>query len=142
MTHPTDARRYAPLSEPFPMWRGGALYGGRIAYETWGKLSARRDNAILLFTGPPRRRTPRPPRKTRAMAGGRDGGRAVRHRLRALLRHLRQFARLLLRLHRPASIDPATDQPYRLSFPDLSVEDIARAGYGPCAHSGSNGSTR
>ena len=29
----------------------------------------------------------------------------------------------------PASQDPATGRPYRLTFPDLSVEDIARAGY-------------
>ena len=29
----------------------------------------------------------------------------------------------------PASINPATGTAYRLSFPDLSVEDIARAGY-------------
>src|SRR5437763_17215904 len=29
----------------------------------------------------------------------------------------------------PASVDPATGQPYRLTFPDLSVEDIARAGF-------------
>jgi homoserine O-acetyltransferase/O-succinyltransferase len=28
-----------------------------------------------------------------------------------------------------ASADPATGQPYRLTFPDLSVEDIARAGF-------------
>jgi homoserine O-acetyltransferase len=29
----------------------------------------------------------------------------------------------------PASVDPATGLAYRLDFPDLSVEDIARAGY-------------
>ncbi len=29
----------------------------------------------------------------------------------------------------PNSNDPATGKPYRLSFPDLSVEDIARAGF-------------
>jgi homoserine O-acetyltransferase len=29
----------------------------------------------------------------------------------------------------PAAIDPATGRAYRLTFPDLSVEDIARAGY-------------
>ena len=29
----------------------------------------------------------------------------------------------------PASIDPATGLAYRLEFPDLSVEDIARGGY-------------
>jgi len=36
----------------------------------------------------------------------------------------------------PASIDPATGQPYRLTFPDLSVEDIARAGYETVRHLG------
>ncbi|EQD56809.1 homoserine O-acetyltransferase, partial [mine drainage metagenome] len=29
----------------------------------------------------------------------------------------------------PASVDPGTGQPYRLTFPDLSIEDIARAGH-------------
>jgi homoserine O-acetyltransferase len=29
----------------------------------------------------------------------------------------------------PASINPATGAPYRMSFPELSVEDIARGGY-------------
>ncbi len=46
-----DARRYAALSDPFPMWRGGTLRRARIAYETWGKLNAARSNALLLFTG-------------------------------------------------------------------------------------------
>src|SRR5205823_340849 len=48
---PMDARKYASMSDPFPMWRGGALHGARIAYETWGTLNAARDNALLLFTG-------------------------------------------------------------------------------------------
>ena len=34
-TSPMDARQYALLPDPFPMWRGGALRGARIAYETW-----------------------------------------------------------------------------------------------------------
>ena len=46
-----DARRYAKLPDPFPMWRGGAVHGAQIAYETWGRLNAARDNALLLFTG-------------------------------------------------------------------------------------------
>ena len=36
-----DARRYATLPDPFPMWRGGELHGARIAYESWGKLNPR-----------------------------------------------------------------------------------------------------
>ena len=50
-TSPMDARQYAVLPDPFPMWRGGVLHGARIAYETWGELNAQRDNAVLLFTG-------------------------------------------------------------------------------------------
>ena len=36
----------------------------------------------------------------------------------------------------PASIDPATGLAYRLDFPDLSVEDIARGGYEVIRRSG------
>jgi homoserine O-acetyltransferase/O-succinyltransferase len=43
--------RAVALPDPFPLYRGGALHGAHIAYETWGQLNAARDNAILLFTG-------------------------------------------------------------------------------------------
>src|SRR5215471_4110213 len=46
-----DARQYFDLSSPFPMKRGGALVGARLAYETWGTLSPARDNAIFVLTG-------------------------------------------------------------------------------------------
>src|SRR5690606_41777965 len=51
ITAMADARRYFELSSPFRMKRGGSLTGARVAYETWGRLSARRDNAILILTG-------------------------------------------------------------------------------------------
>ena len=43
--------RFAPLPSPFPFKRGGALHGARMAFETWGTLSAARDNAVLILTG-------------------------------------------------------------------------------------------
>ena len=46
-----NAVQLAALPNPFALWRGGSLTDGVIAYETWGRLSAARDNAILLFTG-------------------------------------------------------------------------------------------
>jgi len=46
-----DATRYFDLSSPFAMWRGGALVGAKLAYETWGTLNEKRDNAILILTG-------------------------------------------------------------------------------------------
>src|SRR3970282_2842623 len=43
--------RFLDLPSPFPMKRGGALHGGRVAFETWGTLSPARDNAVLILTG-------------------------------------------------------------------------------------------
>ena len=46
-----DSAPSVPLPDPFTLYRGGRLSGARIAYESWGRLNAARDNAILLFTG-------------------------------------------------------------------------------------------
>jgi homoserine O-acetyltransferase/O-succinyltransferase len=125
-----DAREYAAMPDPFPMWRGGALHGARIAYETWGTLNAARDNALLLFTGlSPSAHAATSARD--ASAGWWEGmvgpGLSIDSD--------RFFVICVNSLGScfgstgPASLDPATGQPYRLTFPDLSVEDIARAGY-------------
>lgn len=39
------------MQEPFRLRNGGALPELKVAYETWGELNARRDNAILLQCG-------------------------------------------------------------------------------------------
>ena len=125
-----DARQYASLPDPFPMWRGGVLHGARIAYETWGKLNASRDNAVLLFTG----LSP----TAHAASSERDPGEGWWEGMvgpKLAIDSERFFVVCVNSLGScfgstgPASIDPATDKPYRLTFPDLSVEDIARAGY-------------
>ena len=125
-----DARQYASLPDPFPMWRGGVLHGARIAYETWGRLNAARDNALLLFTGlsPPAHAASSP-------ADPRDGWWQGMVGPRLAVDTERLFVICVNSLGScfgssgPASIDPATGQPYRLTFPDLSVEDMARAGF-------------
>jgi homoserine O-acetyltransferase/O-succinyltransferase len=45
------ARRLFQHPQRFRMHRGGELPGFQLAYETWGELSAERDNAVLVFTG-------------------------------------------------------------------------------------------
>jgi homoserine O-acetyltransferase len=45
--HPGD-RLFADLGD-LPLERGGALPGLRMAYETWGELSAAGDNAVLIL---------------------------------------------------------------------------------------------
>jgi homoserine O-acetyltransferase len=46
----STARRIA-LPSPFRLTTGGELVGAEVAVETYGELSAARDNAILIFTG-------------------------------------------------------------------------------------------
>ena len=125
-----DARRFAVLPDPFPMWRGGQLHGARVSYETWGKLNEARDNAILLFTGlsPSAHAASSPEDSSEGWWEGMVGpGLAIDSN--------RYFVVCVNSLGScfgstgPASINPATGSAYRLAFPDLSVEDIARAGY-------------
>ena len=126
----TDARRYVALSDPFAMWRGGVLHGARCAYETWGELNAARDNAVLLFTG----LSPSAHAHSSAVDPSEGWWEGMIGPGLALDTH-RLFVVCVNSLGScfgstgPASIDPATGAPYRVSFPDLAVEDIARAGY-------------
>src|SRR5262245_47893930 len=118
------------MPDPFPMWRGGQLHGARISYETWGTLNEARDNAILLFTGlsPSAHAASSPEDPSEGWWEGMIGpGRALdTQRLFVIcVNSLGSF----FGSTGPASIDPATGAPYRLNFPDLSVEDIARGGY-------------
>ena len=126
----SDARRYCALPSPFAMKRGGALHGARVAYETWGRLNAARDNAVLILTGlsPSAHAASNPddpsPGWWEAMLGP---GKAIDSD--------RWFVICVNSLGSdkgstcPASIDPATDQPYRLSFPELALEDVANAAH-------------
>ncbi|MGH8303988.1 MAG: homoserine O-acetyltransferase MetX [Steroidobacteraceae bacterium] len=125
-----DARRYASLPDPFPMWRGGVLHGARIAYETWGTLNAVRDNALLLFTGlsPPAHAASSPADPSDGWWQGMVGPKLAIDTERWFVICVNSLGSCFGSTG-PASIDPATGEPYRLRFPDLSVEDIARAGF-------------
>ena len=124
------ARKILKLDKPFEMRRGGALHGLEIAYETWGDISFCYDNAILIFTGlspsaHAASSTEDPsPGWWEDMIGP---GRPIDTR--------KYFVICVNSLGSPfgstspASINPATGKPYRLTFPVLTVEDIARAGH-------------
>ena len=118
------------LPDPFAMYRGGVLRGGRIAYECWGKLNAARDNAILLFTGLS------PSAHAAATPANPSPGWWQRMIGPALAIDTSRYFVLCVNSigscfgsTGPASIDPATGQRYRLDFPEVAVEDIARCGY-------------
>ena len=124
------ARQYLTLNQPFPMRRGGVLQHVQIAYETWGELNTRRDNAILIFTGlsPSAHATSSAvdcsPGWWEDMVGP---GRPIDTK-RFYVVCVNSLGSVFGSTS-PASINPQTAQPYRLSFPILTVEDIARGGY-------------
>ena len=127
---PASAVRFAALPDPFPMTRGGELRRAQIAYECWGELNKERSNAILLFTGlSPSAHAASSPENPddgwwEKMIGP---GRAIDTD--------RFFVMCVNSLGScfgstgPASVNPASGKPYRLEFPELAVEDIARAGF-------------
>ena len=124
------ATQTVPLPDPFPLYRGGVLHGARIAYESWGRLNAARDNAILLFTGLS------PSAHAAATTADPSPGWWQRMIGPALAIDTDRYFVLCVNSlgscfgsTGPASIDPATGQRYRLDFPEVAVEDIARAGF-------------
>jgi len=118
------------LPEPFQLYRGGSLKGAQIAYESWGRLSPARDNAILLFTG----LSP----SAHAAATEQDPSPGWWQRMigpNLALDTSRYFVICANSLGScfgstgPASIDPATGRRYAVEFPELAVEDIASSAY-------------
>lgn len=118
------------LPSPFTLYRGGSVVGARIAYESWGTLNAARDNAILLFTG----------LSPSAHAAATDADKTPGWWQKMIgpglaLDTRRYFIVCVNSLGScfgstgPASLNPDTGERYGLDFPEIAVEDIARAGY-------------
>lgn len=120
--------RIVELPAAFCLRRGGVLRSVNVAYETWGALNARRDNAVLLFTG----LSP----SAHAATSSQDPtpgwweymigpGRPIDTRKYHLV--CVNSLGSCFGSTGPASTNPQTDEPYRLSYPELSIEDIAHA---------------
>ncbi|HXQ63390.1 MAG TPA: homoserine O-acetyltransferase [Steroidobacteraceae bacterium] len=123
-----SAARRVPLPAPFRLQAGGELWGAEVAVETYGRLSPARDNAVLIFTG----------LSASAHAAAHAGdptpgwwesmigpGKALDTE-RLFVISVNSLGSCFGSTG-PGSIDPATALPYGSSFPELRVEDIARA---------------
>lgn len=124
------ARRCVRLPDPFHLWRGGQLRGAQIEYECWGTLNAARDNAVLLFTG----LSP----SAHAKSSEQQPAEGWWERMIGPGHAIDTDRFFLVCVNSlgscfgstgPRSIDPATGDAYRLNFPELALEDIARGGH-------------
>lgn len=112
------------------MHRGGYLESPTIAYETWGTLQGSGDNAILLFTG----LSPSAHAASSALnpaAGWWEdmiGSGLPLDSDRYFIVCVNSLGSCFGSTG-PASVNPATGEKYRLTFPVLTLEDVAEGGY-------------
>ncbi|MEO0974087.1 MAG: homoserine O-acetyltransferase [Pseudomonadota bacterium] len=131
------AAQVLTLREPFRLRRGGTLAAVDIAYETWGELDASAGNAVLVLTGlspsshaASSSADPKPGWWEDMIGPGKpiDTDRLFVVCVNSLGSCFGSTG--------PASIDPATGNAYRLSFPVLSLEDVASAAHAVVRHLG------
>lgn len=124
-----SARQHYRFPATLTLRRGGVLDRPTIAYETWGRLNARRDNAVLIFTG----LSP----SAHAASSPVDPSTGWWEEMVGPCRPIdtnRYFVICVNSLGScfgstgPASVDPATNEAYRLAFPVLTLEDVAVGG--------------
>ena len=124
----SSARKSFTYDGQFRMHRAGYLESPTLAYETWGELNEARDNAVLIFTGlsPSAHATscavdPAPGWWEEMIGTGLpiDTDRFFVICVNSLGSCFGSTG--------PASIDPQTGDRYRLTFPVLTLEDIAES---------------
>ena len=124
------ARQHITLEGAFPMHRGGHLQGPTIAYETWGILNEARDNAVLVFTG----LSP----SAHAASSPKDLSPGWWEQIIGVGRPIDTQRYFVICVNSigscfgssgPASVNPATGESYRLSFPVLMLQDVARGAW-------------
>ena len=124
----SSARKSFTYDGQFRMHRAGYLESPTLAYETWGELNEARDNAVLIFTGlsPSAHATscavdPTPGWWQEMIGTGLpfDTDRYFVICVNSLGSCFGSTG--------PASVDPQTGDHYRLTFPILTLEDVAES---------------
>lgn len=109
--------------------RNGSLENPVVAYETWGELNYQKDNGILLFTG----LSP----SAHAASSVLDHSSGWWEQMLGEGKPIDTTKYFVICVNSlgscfgstgPASVDPATGEPYRLEFPVLTIDDVAHAG--------------
>ena len=124
-----SARKFHQVNGSFKM-RHGHLESPTIVYETWGELNFQKDNGILLFTG----LSP----SAHAASSEVDPSSGWWEQMVGESKPIDTTKYFVICINSlgscfgstgPTSINPETGEPYRLDFPVLTIEDIARSGH-------------
>lgn len=130
----TSARQFHQIKGSFHT-RNGSLESPTIAFETWGELNFQRDNGVLLFTGlsPSAHAASSPADPSTGwweqMLGEGKPIDTTKYHVVCVNSLGSCFGST-----GPSSINPETGEPYRMSFPVLTIEDIAQAGHEVIKH--------
>ena len=131
------AAKTITLEGSFQMHRAGYLESPTLAYETWGTLNDARDNAILIFSG----LSP----SAHAASSAEDPSVGWWEDMIGPGLPLDSDHNYVICVNSlgscfgstgPASVNPETGEVYRLTFPILTLEDVAEAAYGVVQHLG------
>ena len=122
----SSARKLVTYDGQFRMHRAGYLESPVLAYETWGELNEARDNAILIFTGLS------PSAHASSCAEDPTPGWWEEMIGTGLPLDTDRFFVICVNslgscfgTTGPASVNPDTGHRYRLTFPVLTLEDVA-----------------
>jgi homoserine O-acetyltransferase len=123
---PSGAVHYMHHEQEFRFASGGRIPRVSMAYETWGKLNEDHSNAVLILTG----LSP----NAHAASSEKDPTKGWWEPMIGPGKPLDSDQHYVICINSlgsckgstgPASINPQRGKPYRLSFPDLVIEDIA-----------------
>lgn len=126
----SSARKSFTYDGQFRMHRAGFLESPTLAYETWGELNEARDNAVLIFTGlsPSAHATSCAVDPTPGWWEEMIGSELPIDTDRYFVICVNSLGSCFGSTG-PASIDPLTGERYRLTFPVLTLEDVAESAW-------------
>ncbi len=133
----TSVPKTYTLAGRFDMHRAGHLDSPVFAYETWGELNDAQDNAVLIFSGlsPSAHAASSADDPTPGWWEEMIGSGLPIDTNRFFVISVNSLGSCFGSTG-PASIDPNTGERYRLSFPVLTLEDVAEAAHLVVKHLG------
>ncbi len=133
----SSARQMFTFDGNFRMYRAGQLQSPTLAYETWGELNTAKDNAVLIFGG-------LSPSAHAASSAG-DSSPGWWEEIIGSGQPIDTDKFFVICVNSlgscfgstgPASLDPETGKQYRLTFPILTLEDVAESAFLVVGHLG------